>query len=45
MAGEGSARGDLPAHEQTYSSFISIAKVGTVVCFLIALFVVFLIAR
>ena len=45
MAGDGSAQGDLPAHQQTYSSFISFAKFGTVACFLIALFVVFLIAR
>lgn len=45
MAGEGSARGDLPAHEQTYSSFISMAKVGTVACFVIAMVVVFLIAH
>ena len=45
MAGEGSAEADLPAHQQTYSSFISIAKAGTVACFLIAMVVVFLIAR
>ena len=45
MAGEGSARGDLPAHEQTYSSFISMAKMGTIACFIIAMGVVLLIAR
>ena len=45
MAGDGGVQGDLPAHQNTYSSFISMAKVGTVACFLIALFVVFLIAR
>ena len=45
MAGEGGARGDLPAHEQTYSSFISMAKMGTVACFVIAMAVVFLISR
>ena len=44
MAVDGGARGDLQAHEKTYSSFISMAKVGTAVSVVIAAIVVLLIA-
>ena len=45
MAVDGSARGDLKAHEKTYESFITFAKFGTLACFVVAAFVIFLIAR
>ncbi len=45
MAADGGSRGDLQAHERTYSSFISMFKGGAVACFIIAFIVVFLIAR
>ena len=44
MAVEGNTRGEIKAHESTYSSFISMAKVGTAVCVVIAAIVVLLIA-
>ncbi|MBR0553863.1 aa3-type cytochrome c oxidase subunit IV [Stakelama marina] len=40
MAGEG----DMQAHEQTYNSVINLLKYGAVICFLIAFFVIWLIA-
>ena len=45
MAVEGGARGEIKAHERTYSSFISMAKVGTAVCVVLAAIVVLLIAN
>ncbi|PZU10794.1 aa3-type cytochrome c oxidase subunit IV [Sphingomonas sp.] len=36
---------DQKAHEETYARFIGLAKTGTIVCALIAAFVVFLITR
>ena len=39
------AKMDLPAHENTYARFIGIAKVGAIVCALIALTVVLIISR
>ena len=40
---EGGAHIDLPAHERTYSRFIGLFKYGAIACFLIAMFVIFLI--
>jgi hypothetical protein len=45
MAVEGSTSGELKAHERTYSSFISMAKMGTAVCVVLAAIVVLLIAN
>lgn len=36
---------DLPAHERTYSRFIGFAKMGTIVCAIIAAIVVLIISR
>ena len=36
---------DLPAHERMYGRFIGVAKVGAVICFLIAMMVVLIISR
>ena len=36
---------DMPAHERTYGSFISLFKYGAVACFIIAFLVIFLITR
>ena len=45
MAAEGGSRGDLQAHEKTYSSFLSLLKFGTAASFVVAAIVIFLIAR
>ncbi len=42
---EGGAKIDLPAHERTYGRFIGLFKWGAIVCFLTALFVIYLITR
>lgn len=42
---EGGAKIDLPAHERTYAHFIGLFKYGAIACFLIALFVLFLITH
>lgn len=39
------AKMDFPAHERTYSRFISLAKTGTVIVALIAALVIFVITR
>jgi hypothetical protein len=39
------AKIDFPAHERTYTRFIGLAKVGTVICALVAAFVIFMITR
>ena len=44
MAVDGNARGELKAHERTYSSFISMAKIGTAIAVVVAAIVVLLIA-
>lgn len=44
MAGDSSVHGELKAHEQTYSGFISLLKIGTVVSVVLAAIVVLLIA-
>ena len=44
MATEGSAGGELQAHERTYEGFISLFKVGTVVTLFLVAIVVLLIA-
>ena len=38
-------RGDLKAHEETYASVIGMLTWGSVGCFLVGAFVVFLISR
>jgi hypothetical protein len=45
MAVDGGARGQIKAHESTYSSFISLAKIGTAVSVVLAAIVVLLIAN
>lgn len=45
MAVDGGARGEIKAHESTYSSFISLAKIGTAVSVVLAAIVVLLIAN
>jgi hypothetical protein len=42
MAEQG-AKIDLPAHERTYDSFISLFKWGAIACFLLAFIVIFII--
>jgi len=37
--------GDIKAHAQTYAGFMSMVKIGSLVCFLGAMIVVFLIAN
>jgi hypothetical protein len=44
MVTEGSAGGELQAHERTYEGFISLFKVGTVVSMILAAIVILLIA-
>jgi hypothetical protein len=44
MAVDGGARSELKAHERTYSSFISMAKIGTAISVVVAAIVVLLIA-
>ena len=44
MAVDGGARGEIKAHERTYSSFISMAKIGTAISVVVAAIVVLLIA-
>jgi hypothetical protein len=39
------AKMDMPAHERTYSRFISVSKVGAFVVAMIALVVILIIAR
>jgi len=39
------AKIDMPAHERTYSRFIGLFKWGAILCFLIALLVIYLITR
>jgi hypothetical protein len=42
---EAGANIDLKAHEGTYARFIGLAKTGSVICAVIAAFVIFLITR
>lgn len=42
---EGGADIDLPAHERAYGRFIGFAKVGAIVCFIVAMVVVLIISR
>ena len=44
MAADGGARGEIKAHEKTYSGFISLFKIGTAVSLVVAALVVLLIA-
>lgn len=44
MQGYMADNGDLKAHEQTYSGVMALLKWGTIVSFLFALIVIFLIA-
>ncbi|MBB3348882.1 aa3-type cytochrome c oxidase subunit IV [Sphingomonas citri] len=44
MAESGAGRGDIKAHEATYSGMIGWLKYGAVICFLLAFFVIWLIA-
>ncbi|HWH22289.1 MAG TPA: aa3-type cytochrome c oxidase subunit IV [Allosphingosinicella sp.] len=44
MAGEGEVRNDIKAHAKSYSGFIQMMKWGTIISFIVAMFVVFLIA-
>ncbi|MDB5690063.1 MAG: hypothetical protein JWL91_1939 [Sphingomonas bacterium] len=44
MAVDSNARGEIKAHERTYSSFVSMAKIGTAVSVVITAIVVLLIA-
>lgn len=39
------AKIDMPAHERTYSRFIGLFKWGAILCFLIAVLVIYLITR
>lgn len=41
MAGDG----EIQAHEETYSGFMAMLKWGTVICFVVAIGVIFLIAN
>jgi hypothetical protein len=45
MAVDGGARGEIKAHERTYSGFVSLAKIGTAVSVVLAAIVVLLIAN
>ena len=36
---------DMPAHERTYGSFISLFKFGSVACFVIAMLIILIISR
>lgn len=44
MAAEGEVRNDVRAHEKSYSGFIKMMKWGTILSFITAMLVVFLIA-
>ncbi|RZM08571.1 MAG: aa3-type cytochrome c oxidase subunit IV [Sphingomonas sp.] len=45
MAAGGDTHGDLTAHEGTYTGFLSLLKVGTIISVLLAAIVVLLIAN
>ncbi|MDB5683163.1 MAG: hypothetical protein JWM38_1769 [Sphingomonas bacterium] len=45
MAGNGNVRGEMKAHEQTYSGFLSFFKMSTIASFVVAAIVVLLIAN
>ncbi|WP_258046836.1 aa3-type cytochrome c oxidase subunit IV [Sphingomonas folli] len=44
MAESGAGRGDIKAHEATYSGMIGLLKYGAAACFVLAFFVIWLIA-
>ena len=45
MAANGDTQNDMPAHVATYSGFLTLLKVGTVVSFVTGFIVILLISR
>jgi hypothetical protein len=45
MAANSEAQQDMPAHAETYTGFLSLLKWGAAASFIVAFFVIFLIAR